>query len=231
MKQFDIVIQPREGKGSSLAKAARRAGLVPGVVYGAGEPNVHVAVTEKDFRAALRAGAAKSLVNLKWKDGGADTLAVIKEAQFDALGDDIQHVDFFRIVPDKPIHFTVPVVTRGKAVGESLGGVLEHISREVHVLCLPADIPEAIMIDLSPLGVGSAVHLRDLSPPPGVTYLDAPDMPIVACKASRMAKATTPEADAAEAAAAEAAAAEAAAAEIKEEAPAEKDRGRRKTER
>ncbi len=191
MKQIEIVVKPRAATGSTASQNARRGGFVPAVVYGAGEPNAAVVVEEKALRAALRAGAAKSVVNLVWEDGKKATLAIVKETQFDALGEAINHVDFYRITADKPIHLTVPLVTRGHAKGESMGGILEHLTREVRIETLPTHIPDAITIDVTPMAVGDSFHLRDLPAIEGVRYVDAPETTLVALKASRLARAET----------------------------------------
>lgn len=188
MKTINIVIKKREQTGKSASRAARRNGLIPAVVYGGGAGTEAAFVAEKDLRAALRAGAAKRLVSLGWENGGEPFPAIIKEVQYDALGDDIQHVDFYRVTENKPFRLNIPVVTEGRAAGEAMGGVLEHLCREITVECLPADLPEKIVVDVRPLGVGHALHLRDLTPPPGVKFVGRPETTIVAIKESRLAR-------------------------------------------
>ncbi len=191
----------------------RRAGFIPAVIYGAGKPTESVAVEVKDVRAALRAGAAKGIVNLKAGGDGGDTLAIVKETQYDALGDDLLHVDFLRITAGKPLRVMVPLVTTGRAQGEAEGGVAEHLSREVNVECLPDDIPEQLEVDITSLALGQTLHLSDVPVPKGVTFLDATDTAIVVVKAPRAALALAREEEEAAAAAAAAAAAEAETAE------------------
>jgi large subunit ribosomal protein L25 len=205
MKRLNMKAQVREGELKATGRAIRRRGLIPAVIYGAGRPNASVAVDEKDFRTALRAGGSQAIIDLKVEGESEPTLAIIKEIQYDALGDDIQHVDFYRITEGKPIQVTVPLAPLGRSEGEKEGGIVEHLSREVRVECLPRDIPENVPFDISALGLGESLHLRDLTPPPGVIFLDSPEAALVVVKAPRMARA---EVAAEEAAAAEAAAAE-----------------------
>ena len=227
MKQFNFNVKPRAATGKGAARNTRREGFVPAIIYGAGEANELVVIEERELRSALRAGAAKALVTLK--GAGAETLAIVKETQYDALGDRLEHVDFLRVVKNQPIHVAVPLVISGKAKGEAFGGILEHLTREVRMECLPMEIPDQLTIDITPLDVGGAVHLSDLTSPAGARFLDPLDTPLVVMKASRMARATTKEEDEAAAAAAAAEAAEAEAAESAEAKPAAGKAGAGKT--
>lgn len=214
-------VKRREATGKRHGRALRRQGVIPAVVYGAERPNVPVAVDEKDFRAVLRTGSSKAIIDLKVEGDREDTLAIIKEIQYDALGDEIQHIDFFRVTAGKPIQVTIPITATGRSEGEKEGGIVEHLTREVRIECLPRDIPENVTFDLSPLGLGESLHLKDVAPPPGVTFLDAADTALVVVKAPRMARAVTVEEEAAEAAAEKPEGEEAEAAE--EEAPSEEN--------
>jgi large subunit ribosomal protein L25 len=204
MKQHTLNVEPRTTTGKGESRAVRRDGFIPAVIYGGGQPNAHVVVAEKEIRTALRAGAAKGIVTLNAPEGAG--LAIIKATQYDALGDHLEHVDFYRVTMDRPVHLPIPLVTRGRAPGEQLGGIVEHLVREVTISCLPTDIPDGIVVDIGELGVGQGIHLGAIPPPPGVSYLDPPETAVVVCKASRMAKAATEAEEAAEKAAAEAAA-------------------------
>ena len=208
MKRLDMKVKPREGELKGRGRAVRRQGFVPAIIYGAGQPNVAVAVDEKEFRTALRAGGAQAIIDVKVEGQSEATLAIIKEIQYDALGDEIQHVDFYRITEGEPIQVTVPVTATGRSEGEKEGGIVEHLTREVRVECLPRDIPENVPFDISALTLGESMHLSDLTPPPGVTFLDSLETALVVVKAPRMVRADVLAEE--EAALAEKAAAEAA---------------------
>lgn len=210
MKRLDMKVKPREDELKGRGRAVRRQGLVPAVIYGAGGPNVAIAVDEKEFRAALRGGASQAIIDVKVEGESEATLAIIKEIQYDALGDDIQHVDFYRITEGEPIQVSVPVTATGHSEGEKEGGIVEHLIREVRVECLPRDIPENVPFDISALNLGESMHLSDLTPPPGVTFLDSLETALVVVKAPRMVRADVLAEEEAAALAAEAAAAEAA---------------------
>jgi large subunit ribosomal protein L25 len=217
MKRISIAVTKREATGKRHGRAMRRRGLIPAVVYGAEGPNVPVTVDEKDFRASLRAGSANAILDLAL-EGGEETLAIIKEIQYDALGDEIHHVDFLRVTAGKSIQVTIPITASGQSEGEKEGGVVEYLTREIRIECLPHDIPESVTYDLSGLEMGESIHLKDVAPPAGVTFLDPADTALVVVKAPRMARADIIAEE--EAAAAAAAAAEEAEGE-EGEAPAE----------
>jgi large subunit ribosomal protein L25 len=189
MKRLVMKVKTREGELKGRGGAVRRRGLVPAVIYGAGGPNVAVVVDEKEFRPALRGGAAQAIIDVNVEGESEPTLVIIKEIQYDALGDEIHHVDFYRVTEGKPIQVTVPVHATGRSEGEKEGGIVEHLTREVRVECLPRDIPENLPFDISALGLGDSLHLSDLTPPAGVTFLDSLDTALVVVKTPRMARA------------------------------------------
>lgn len=188
MKRLEMQVAPREATGKRHGRALRRTGLIPAVIYGGGQDNAAVAVAEKDLRTALRAGGSQAILDLQI-EGGEKTLAILKEVQYDALGDVIHHVDFFRITEGEPIQVTVPITATGRSEGEQEGGVVEYLTREVRIECLPRDIPEAVTYDISPMVMGDSLHLSDVTAPTGVTFLDSLDTALVVVKAPRMARA------------------------------------------
>jgi large subunit ribosomal protein L25 len=153
----------RTGKGG--ARKSRAGGQIPGVLYGHGETPIPVAVGARDFDLALRGHqGGNPLVNLKL-DGGEYT-ALIRDVQYDPLTHDILHLDFQHISLTETIEVQVTVHLTGLAIGvKDGGGILETILRSVQVRCLPTAIPAAIDVDVSHLGVGDSVHVRDLQVP------------------------------------------------------------------
>jgi len=94
---------------------------------------------------------------------------MLKELQIHPLTQNILHADFYVVPEDRKIRVRVPVVTKGKAAGVELGGILQVIRREVEVLCYAKDIPEIIEIDVADLGINEAIHINDISMP-GVEF-------------------------------------------------------------
>jgi len=163
------------GKGG--ARKARAAGKIPGVVYGHGEQPVPVAIGARDFQVALRHHeGSNAIVNLA-VDGGEWT-ALIRDVQYDPLTHNILHLDFQQISLTETIEVNVAVHLIGLAVGvKDGGGVLEPITREVEVRCLPTAIPASLEYDVSSLGVGQSVHVRELVTK-GVEVLTDPEVTV-----------------------------------------------------
>jgi large subunit ribosomal protein L25 len=216
MKRITLEAKVRE-PGPSLSRSGRREGKVPAVVYGAGKENVAVFVDDLTLRKVIREGGAQALITLKVEGSkdDAETLTILKDVQYDAFGEDILHTDFYRVTMGKAIHVTVPLVTLGESPGVQEGGILEHVVRDLHISCLPGEIPDLVEVDIGNLGLNENLTVGDVKPPPGVTVLDDPSALVALVKPSRIARLVELE----EAAAAEAEEAEAA--EEAEEAPAE----------
>ena len=146
----------REGRGKNEARRLRVSGRIPGVLYGAqaeGRAAAAVAVAV-DPRAVLRIlhseSGANSLINLRVD--GTEARVMVKEYQLDPITHDLLHADFYQLAMDRAITVTVPIVLRGESRGVKLqGGLLDFVTREVQVQCLPTDIPEHIDVDVTEL--------------------------------------------------------------------------------
>ncbi len=170
--------QLRTGTGSRKAKALRKLGLLPGVVYGHKQDVVPVTVNAEAFDNALRKQHARALtLNV----GGKPETVLIKELQWCHLGKDMVHVDFWRVDINERVKVVVPVELRGapKTMG---GGVLEQPLHTIHVECLAVSIPDSIRIDITALTLGNPIHVRELTLPEGVTVLEAPEAVVVQIK-------------------------------------------------
>jgi large subunit ribosomal protein L25 len=153
----------RLGKGG--ARKTRAAGLIPGVLYGHGETPIPVQLPAREFDLALRQHKGSNpLVSLRVDVG--DYTALIRDVQYDPLSHDILHLDFQHISLTESVEVQVAVHVTGLAVGvKDGGGILELITRHVEVRCLPTAIPSSLDVDVSHLGVGDSVHVRDLIVP------------------------------------------------------------------
>lgn len=158
----------RDGRGKNEANRLRAAGRIPAVVYGARKDNqapqgVPVAVDPKAVLRILHSDAgANTLINLKL-DGG-ESRVMVKEYQLDPITHQLLHADFYQLAMDKEITVTVPVVLKGEPRGvKSQGGLLDFVTREIQVQCLPTDIPEHIDVDVTELLLNQSVRLRDLA--------------------------------------------------------------------
>jgi large subunit ribosomal protein L25 len=172
-------VHAREAAHSRETRRLRRAGQVPGVLYGGGEGPVAFAVNERTLRHAL---AARGAVLELTVDGGASTPAVLKETQRHPVRGDLMHVDLLRVDLNVAIQamVTVELVGSDEAPGVVEGGILDHVTREVNVEALPNDIPESIQVDVSKLEMNGTLSLGDVTAPAGITLLDDPETTILA---------------------------------------------------
>ena len=168
----------REIIGKGGARKARAAGQIPGVIYGHGETPVAVAVDSREFSTAMRAHkGGNAIVNLKV--GGGEYTALVRDAQIDPLSRHIVHLDFQHISLTETIEVLVNVHPVGLAVGvKDGGGILELITRQIEVRCLPTTIPPAIDLDVTALVIGASLHVSDIKAE-GFTILTDPHTTVV----------------------------------------------------
>ena len=163
-----LQVAPRKRSGTGALKLLRREGLVPAVVYGKKFENINLKVKAKELRDLLaRSTSANILVDLHIEGGGVQ-LALIQDVTHNALSGNLIHIDFHAIKEDEVIHARVPVRLVGESGGVKLGGLLEHQIHTLEISCLPKDLPEAIVYDISALNTGDFVHIRELPFPDGV---------------------------------------------------------------
>lgn len=160
----EVKARPREARGSRACRRLRHQGLIPAIIYGRGEPNVLLTLREQDVEELVEEHAF--IVQVSWD--GVQENAQIKEVQYDALGDEIVHVDLVRISLTEHIVVSVPVETHGDAVGVTEGGVLETVQHDLEVQCLPMAIPDSIIVEVSELAIGDNLTVGDLQFPEGV---------------------------------------------------------------
>lgn len=176
-----LEVEERPERGSRETRRLRRAGYVPGVVYGGTGQSGATAfkVNARVLRAALHEGSA--LIDVKV--GSAKPLPVIvKDQQIHPVRDDYLHIDLLEVRLDEKIQTTVAVELVGveEAPGVKEGGVLEHSARELNIETLPTNIPERITIDVSAMEINATMHLSEISPPKDVVFLDDLEETIVA---------------------------------------------------
>jgi large subunit ribosomal protein L25 len=148
--------------GKANSRALRREGKVPAIVYGA-HKNANFFVEEKAIKKYNTRAFENALYTLKSTSSDLNGVVVLmKDVTVHALSQRPTHVDFYAIDLKKPIRVFVEVRLEGKPIGLSEGGLLNVVTREVEVECLPTEIPEAILVDVTDLGIGQAVHVSDL---------------------------------------------------------------------
>jgi large subunit ribosomal protein L25 len=173
-ERVKLPVAERKKLGSAESRRLRRQGLVPGVLYGRAEP-IAICVGERELRAALTTAAGSHAVLEIAIDGGREHSAILKEYQRDRVRGTITHIDLQEVRLDQPIHAAVAVELVGDAPGAKEGGVLSHVTTEIHVEALPLEVPQHLEADVSELHIGGAIRVGDLQLPDGVTLLDDPE--------------------------------------------------------
>jgi large subunit ribosomal protein L25 len=153
----------RETRGKNEARRVRAAGKIPAVVYGDKSDAAVISVDPKILLRILHSeSGVNTLISLKF-EGEGDTRVLVRDFQLDPVTQAPLHVDFYRIAMDKKLTVTVPILLKGEAKGvKTQGGVLDFVSRDIEVECLPADIPEHIDLDVTELLMNQGIRVKDL---------------------------------------------------------------------
>jgi len=181
MKTIELTVEKRSTNGKNEARRSRAAGRIPAVVYGAGKPNVPVTVDRKSLSDVFREGAGENTIFLL-KLGGSDQSrhAMIKEMQRDPVTRRPLHIDFVRVLMDVKITIKVPIEIVGIAKGvKTEGGILDTVTREVEIECLPGNIPAGLAVDVAELGIGDALRVSQIPAPEGVRIVENPEKIVV----------------------------------------------------
>jgi large subunit ribosomal protein L25 len=161
----------RDGRGKNEARRLRVSGRIPAVVYGArndgqAPEGVAVAVDPKEVLRILHSeSGANTLINLKVE--GAEARVMVRDYQLDPVTHQLLHADFYQLAMDRAIIVSVPIVVKGEPAGvKQQGGLLDFVTRDIQVQCLPTDIPERIDVDVSELMLHQSIRVRDLATNP-----------------------------------------------------------------
>ena len=188
MKSVALKAYPRTKVQRAEVTKLRRAGLVPATIYGRLARPQNLEVNSKEFTDLLHQSASENLlVDLSVEnDARSKRLALVQEIQHHPLDGKVLHVDFHEVAENEKVTVQVPVETTGEAAGVKVGGgVLEHVLFKLKVRCLPKNLPDQIVIDVTALEIGKAVHLGDIKPPEGVEILGDKHITVVAVAAPR----------------------------------------------
>ncbi len=160
----ELAVETRTESGKGFARKLRSVGKIPAVRYGKQCDVTQFAVNRAVFDKFLLDGGANGLVALD-VDGAGQTdemLSIVKDIQRDPVSSKVIHVDFYGVRYGEKIQVEVPLVFEGKAIGVAEGGLLQPVRRVLQVKCLPKAIPDNIVIDVTNLGIGDAIHISDL---------------------------------------------------------------------
>lgn len=159
MKSITIQGVKRESVGKASTRALRNADQVPCVVYGGTEP-IHFSTDEKSFKGLVYTPEAHT-VNLELADG-TKVNAILQDIQFHPVTDKIIHADFYQLQDDKMVTIEVPVRLTGRARGVVNGGVLRFNMRKLKVRAIPANLPDEIVIDITPMRIGHKMYIESI---------------------------------------------------------------------
>jgi large subunit ribosomal protein L25 len=180
MKSLSITAEKRTVAGTKGAKALRSQGLVPCIIYGQGEP-LAIQLDERKFKSILF--TPKTFL-IELSVDGQIRKTILKDSSFDPLTDKITHADFYEINEAEPFSVSIPVKLTGSSKGVMAGGTLRIKRRKLNVMGLLNAIPDEIELDITDMGIGQAVRVRDVKVE-GVTVLDPASDLVVSVKASR----------------------------------------------
>lgn len=183
---ISLSAEPRTRAGKGAARATRRAGRVPGVIYGDGKDPVTISLEPRELsRAINRAGFFATIVDVSVEGSVHRTLP--REVQYHPVSDAALHVDFMRVGAGAQVHVSVPVsfVNHEAAPGLRRGGILNIVRHSIDIVCSVDAIPDRVVVDLTGLEIGSSIHVERVAMPQGVrSTLSSRDSTIASIAAS-----------------------------------------------
>ncbi len=180
MKDMKLTGEKRtEDFGSAGSRRVLAQGRIPAVIYGKND-NEHITLDAKEFQNKLRHFSESTLLTIKV--GRKNYSVLMKDFQENVMLGKVLHVDFFEVTKGEVLRTHVSVVLVGNPVGAKFGGVLEQITHEIEVECLPKDLPQSIEVDVSSLNINESVHIAQVVVPAGVKFLHTQDMTIATVK-------------------------------------------------
>lgn len=188
MEQINLNARVRKTTGNSPARSLRREGRIPAVLYGPKTEPILLSIDSREFeQIAKKSTIGSVLLNLQIQNGDSTSRpAMVKELQTHPVTHRFLHVDFYEIDMQRKIKVMVPVVVRGKAKGVEDGGLLQIVRREIEVLCLPTEIPEAFEVDVSDLDIGDAIHLEDIQTVGNVEIVEETNVTVITVLAPKV---------------------------------------------
>jgi large subunit ribosomal protein L25 len=182
-QQYTLNVEARAQTGRSASRRLRKANRVPAILYGKHSSPESLSVEGPEFIRLVKAVAGRAvLLELQRGDKAEKALSFLQEVQRDPITDKYVHIDFQEVKANEKFEIRVAV----RVVGESFGvknqsGVLEMNTQQLRVRCLPKDLPEAIVVDVTELKVGETIKVAELKPIPGVEFQDGAGQPVVSC--------------------------------------------------
>ena len=185
MPEIVVAAQSRVETGKNANRRLRTSGMIPGVLYGEKKESQQIAVSPKEIAAILRSASGENtLFDLDL--GGSKRKVILKEYQTEPLKGRLLHADFYEVALDKELHVNVHIEITGTAIGVKRdGGIIDFVTRELEIACLPTDIPEKIVVDVTDLEMNKHIRVHDLKLDGKLKVLTDPEVVIVHVVAPR----------------------------------------------
>ena len=187
MSEPTVTVRLREQTGKNANRRLRAAGEIPAVIYGGSAESAAIRIDGKQVQSLIREGGENAVFLLQLEGTEQTRHTMIRDLQWNPLTGALVHIDFLRVRMDQEVQVSVPVEVVGTPEGvRNEGGLLEFITREVNVVCLPGDIPATIKLDVSPLHIGQHVEAGQLLLPDAVTLQEEESKVVVSVAAARV---------------------------------------------
>ncbi len=189
MEKSSLIVRKRERTGKIGVAKVRKDKMIPGVIYGKGIDSLSIEVAPEDLKKALATESYRNTlleINIENSDT-SPALSILKDVQKDPVSGKTKHLDFQSIDPNSALKVDVPIEFVGTSRGIKEGGILEATERNFKIKCLPENIPGRIEVDITELGVGDSLHVRDITPAENIQILNNPKDTVVMVIAPRAA--------------------------------------------
>ena len=174
---YKLPTEERSDIGTGSAREIRRNGKIPANYYYHGESNQNLIIDKKIFLHAVKSGQRV----FECEINGETVFTMIKDAQYHPVTEDVIHIDLMRVRRDQKMIVSIPIILEGESVGASEGGIVTQATNTVEIECLPTDVPENLIADISALELNSAMTAVDLVLPTDVSLVSPEETTIVTC--------------------------------------------------
>ena len=197
MITVELEVFNRESLGKQANKKYRKDGFIPAVIYGKNKDNLNILVDPIKLKKLLKNEAGENtIIEMKLDKSDLKKNVLLKDAHLDTLTSDPLHLDFYEITEGMDVKVSAPLLFTGKPEGVKNGGVIQTLSNEIKIECLPTNIPNIIEINISDLNIGDTLRVKDIKPMDGIEILSNPESTIISVLAPRLVvEASTTDAD------------------------------------
>ena len=187
MITVELEVFKRESLGKQANKKYRKDGFVPAVIYGKNKENLNILIDPIKLKKLLKNEAGENtIIEMKLDKSDLKKNVLLKDAHLDTLTSDPLHLDFYEITDGVDVKVSSPLLFEGKPEGVKNGGVIQTLSNEIKIKCLPTNIPNVIEINISDLNIGDTLRVNDIKPMDGIEILSNPESTIISILAPRL---------------------------------------------